>query len=46
MAAGGRFIKDRLHYFGNFEYDRTPVTTIANTPYPAFNISLSGKETG
>jgi hypothetical protein len=45
MAAGGPIIKDRLHYFGNFEYDRTPLTTIANTPYPAFNISLSGKET-
>jgi len=45
VAAGGPIVKDRLHYFGNFEYDRTPLTTIANTPYPAFNISLSGKET-
>jgi hypothetical protein len=42
---GGPIIRDRLHYFGNFEYDRTPLTTFANTPYPAFNISLSGKET-
>ena len=45
MATGGPVVRDRLHYFGNFEYDRTPLTTIANTPYPAFNISLSGKET-
>ena len=43
-AAGGPIIQDRLHYFGNFEYDRTPLSTIANTPYPAFNITLSGKE--
>jgi hypothetical protein len=45
FAAGGPIVHDRLHYFGNCEYDRTPLTTIANTPYPAFNISLSGKET-
>jgi hypothetical protein len=44
-AAGGPIVKDRLHYFGNFEYDRTPLTTFANTPYPAFNVSLSGRET-
>ena len=35
---------DRLHFFANFEYDRTPKTSIWNTPFPAFNITLDGKE--
>jgi hypothetical protein len=43
-AAGGPIIRDRLHFFGNFEYDRTPKTSIWNTPFPAFNITLSGKQ--
>jgi len=41
-ALGGPIVKDRLHFFGNFEYQRTPRTTTANTPYPSFNISLTG----
>jgi hypothetical protein len=45
VSAGGPIVRDRLHYFGNFEYDRTPLTTFSHTPYPAFDISLSGKET-
>ena len=36
---------DRLHYFGNFEYEREPKSSIWNTPYPAFNIELNGKAT-
>jgi hypothetical protein len=44
-AVGGPIIRDRLHYFGNFEYEREPTTSIWNTPYPRFNISLSGKST-
>jgi hypothetical protein len=43
-ALGGPIVLDRLHYFGNFEYDRTPRTSIWNTPFPAFNITLDGKE--
>jgi hypothetical protein len=43
-ALGGPIARDRLHYFGNFEYDRTPKTSIWNTPFPAFNIELSGKQ--
>jgi Carboxypeptidase regulatory-like domain len=44
-AAGGPIVRDRVHYFGNYEYNRTPLTSIARTAYPYFNISLSGKET-
>jgi hypothetical protein len=39
---GGPLVKDRLHYFGNYEYEREPKTTIFNTPYPTFNVSLAG----
>ncbi len=44
-AVGGPIVRDRLHYFGNFEYERNPLTSIWNTPYPAFNITLPGKTT-
>jgi hypothetical protein len=44
-AAGGPIVRDRVHYFGNYEYNRTPLSSIARTPYPHFNIELSGKET-
>jgi hypothetical protein len=43
-AVGGPIVRDRLHFFGNFEYERSPKTSIFTTPYPAFNISLQGKE--
>ena len=44
VAVGGPIIRDRLHYFGNYEYDRTPKTAIWNTPFPAFNVTLNEKE--
>jgi hypothetical protein len=44
-AGGGPIVRDRVHYFANYEYNRTPLTSIARTPYPQFDISLSGKET-
>jgi carboxypeptidase family protein/TonB-dependent receptor-like protein len=43
-AIGGPIVQDRLHYFGNFEYERAPKTSIWNTPFPAFNITRTGKE--
>jgi hypothetical protein len=43
-AAGGPIVRDRVHYFGNYEYGRTPLSTFARTPYEHFNVSLSGKE--
>ncbi|MSO82908.1 MAG: TonB-dependent receptor [Acidobacteria bacterium] len=44
-SAGGPVIRDRLHYFGFYEYEREPRTSIWNTPYPRFNIELQGKVT-
>jgi hypothetical protein len=44
IAAGGPILQDKLHFFGNYEYDRSPKTSIWNTPVPAFNISLDGKQ--
>ena len=41
-AAGGPLVKDKLHFFGNFEYERQPTETIWNTVYPAFNIKMDG----
>ncbi|MBI2186188.1 MAG: carboxypeptidase regulatory-like domain-containing protein, partial [Acidobacteria bacterium] len=42
---GGPILRDKLHFFGNYEYERNPRTSIWNTPFPAFNISLSGNRT-
>ncbi|MBM3818284.1 MAG: TonB-dependent receptor [Acidimicrobiia bacterium] len=44
-AIGGPIVRDRLHYFGNFEYERAPKTSVWRTPFPQFNVQLSGKET-
>jgi hypothetical protein len=41
-SAGGPIIRDRLHYFGFYEYEREPRSSIWNTPYPRFNIELQG----
>src|SRR5215468_5550113 len=38
---GGPIRKDRVHFFTNFDYEHQPITSIWNTPYPAFNISKS-----
>ena len=45
MSLGGPVMRDKFHFFGNFEYDRTPKTAIWNTPFPAFNISRAEKQT-
>jgi hypothetical protein len=39
---GGPIKKDRIHYFVNYEYERSPYTRPYTTPYPAFNINLQG----
>jgi hypothetical protein len=35
---GGPIVKDRIHFFGSYGYEREPSTYIYNSPYPAFNI--------
>lgn len=45
LTLGGPITRDRLHYFGHFEYEREPRTSIWNTPYPLFNVELEGNET-
>ena len=45
VAAGGPIVRDKLHYFGNFEYEREPRSSIWNTPYPVFNVELHGDRT-
>jgi len=45
FTLGGPIVKDKLHFFGNYEYERQPQTAIFNTPYPAFNIDTSGTDT-
>jgi len=43
---GGPIIRDKLHFFGNYEYEREPRESIFNSPYPVFNGSpLVGKNT-
>ncbi len=34
-AAGGPIVRDRVHYFGNYEYNRTPLTLVREDPLPA-----------
>jgi len=37
---GGPIVRDRLHVFGNYEYEREPGTIVYTTPYPSFNMTL------
>jgi hypothetical protein len=39
---GGPIVQNKLHYFGNYEYEHQPLTSIWTTPYPAFNITENG----
>jgi hypothetical protein len=43
---GGPVRQDRAHFFGYFEYERTPNTRVWNTPYPRFNLDMSGVDDG
>jgi hypothetical protein len=42
---GGPIRKDRIHYFLNYEYERSPYSASVHDPYPAFNINLQGTYT-
>ena len=37
---GGPIKRDRVHFFGNFETEREPMTITFGSPYPEFNIDL------
>src|SRR5439155_895519 len=37
---GGPIVKDRVHFFGSYEYERQPTTYTYNSPYSAFNIDV------
>ena len=39
---GGPILRDRLHYFINYEHERQPQTVTYSSPYPAFNIDQYG----
>lgn len=39
---GGPVVRDKMHFFVNYEYEREPATAIWWTPYPSFNVSLEG----
>jgi len=37
---GGPLRRDRIHFFGNYEYEREPQTITFDSPYPSFNIDF------
>ena len=41
VTFGGPIRKDRLHFFGDYEYEREPNTSFYNTPVPEFNQTLT-----
>ena len=44
-TAGGPILRDRAHFFFNYEYEREPSTITHNTPFPSFNIDLESTRT-
>ena len=37
-TVGGPIVRDRVHFFGSYGYEREPQTYTYNSPYPSFNI--------
>jgi Carboxypeptidase regulatory-like domain/TonB dependent receptor len=44
-GVGGPILRDRLHFFTHYEFEREPRISIWRTPYPFFNVSLEGTNT-
>ena len=42
---GGPILRDRFHYFANFEYEREPYVRTYSSPFPSFNIDQPGTRT-
>jgi hypothetical protein len=38
---GGPIVKDKVHFFANYEYERQPQTFVYNSSFPAFNVNLN-----
>jgi hypothetical protein len=45
FTLGGPIMRDKLHFFGHYEYEREPRSSVWNTPYTSFNVELNGKTT-
>ena len=41
---GGPIVRDQLHVFGHYEYDRKPQTLVYVTPYESFNDQLTSTD--
>src|SRR5213594_2481897 len=37
---GGPIVKDRVHFFGSYEYEHEPKTYSYSGPYPSFNVDV------
>ncbi len=42
---GGPIVRDKVHFFGNVEYEREPRESVWNTVYRGFNVALDGEST-
>jgi Carboxypeptidase regulatory-like domain/TonB dependent receptor len=41
-TVGGPIVLNKLHYFANYEYEHQPLTSIWNTAFAPFNVTLHG----